>query len=71
MANPGGERQTYTIEEFARLLGIGRNQAYEGARRGDFPTIRAGRRILIPRVAGNRLLAEGNAPSNRSPATAE
>jgi excisionase family DNA binding protein len=45
-------RLTYTVEEVARLLGISRNSAYEAVRRGEIPTIRIGRRILVPR---NRL----------------
>ena len=43
------ERLTYSVEEAARLLGISRNSAYEAVRRGEIPTIRIGRRILIPR----------------------
>ena len=49
-------RRTYKIEEAARLLGIGRNQAYEAAKRGDFPIIRIGARILVPKAAFDRLL---------------
>jgi excisionase family DNA binding protein len=52
-----GERQTYKIEEAARLLGIGRNQAYEAARRRDIPAIRIGRRLLVPKAALDKLLA--------------
>jgi len=55
-------RQTLTIEETARALGIGRNQGYEAARRGDIPTIRIGKRLLVPRAALERLL-EGKAPA--------
>ncbi|MGP6192347.1 MAG: helix-turn-helix domain-containing protein [Vulcanimicrobiaceae bacterium] len=39
---------TVTTAEAARLLGISRNLAYEAARRGEIPTIRIGRRILVP-----------------------
>jgi excisionase family DNA binding protein len=56
------ERQTYTIEEAARIIGIGRNSAFEAAKRGEIPVIRVGRRILVPRVALDRLLeARGKA----------
>ena len=41
------ERMTYSMEEVARLLGIGRNQAYEAAKRGDFPVIKVGKRLLV------------------------
>jgi excisionase family DNA binding protein len=50
------ERLTYDIEEVARLLGVGRNQAYESARRGDFPTIRIGKRLLAPKAGIKKLL---------------
>lgn len=54
-------RRTYKIEEAARLLGVGRNQAYEAARRGDFAVIRLGKRLLVPRAALDRLLETGRA----------
>ena len=43
------ESLTYTVDEVAVLLGIGRNNAYERVRSGDIPSIRMGRRYLIPR----------------------
>ncbi len=48
--------RTYTIDQAAQLLGIGRNQCYEAAKRGDIPCIRLGRRMVIPRAAFDRLL---------------
>ena len=41
-------RTTITVEEAASLLGIGRSAAYEAARRGQLPTRRLGRRLLVP-----------------------
>ena len=41
--------QTYTIEEAAKLCGVSRGVAYEAARRGELPTIRLCRRLLVPR----------------------
>jgi excisionase family DNA binding protein len=35
------------VPEAAKLLGIGRNTAYEAVKRGELPVIRIGRRILI------------------------
>lgn len=55
--NPSEERKTYGVEEAGRLLGIGRNQAYEAAKRGDIPTIKIGKRILVPKAALDRLLS--------------
>jgi excisionase family DNA binding protein len=53
------ERLTYTVEEAAELLGISRNSAYEAVRKGEIPTIRLGRRILIPRSRLEALLGGG------------
>jgi excisionase family DNA binding protein len=55
---PSDDRKTYDVEEAGRLLGIGRNQAYEAAKRGDFPTIKIGKRILVPKAAFDRLLRD-------------
>jgi len=52
-------RRTYTVQEAARLLGIGTIQAYEAVKRGDIPSFRIGKRILIPRAAFDRFLDEG------------
>ncbi len=41
-------RVTLTIEEAASLLGLGRSACYEAARRGEIPTRRLGRRVLVP-----------------------
>ena len=43
-----------TVEEAAAILRISRGSAYEGCRRGDIPTLRIGRRVLVPRA---RLMA--------------
>jgi len=45
------ERITLSIPEAAKLLGIGRNQAYEAAKRGEIPTVKIGKRILVPLAA--------------------
>ena len=39
---------TVTVPHAGKLLGISRNSAYEAAARGEIPTIRIGRRILVP-----------------------
>jgi excisionase family DNA binding protein len=52
----GTERQTLTVEEAGQKLGISRNSAYEAARKGEIPTIRIGRLLLVPRAAFERLL---------------
>jgi excisionase family DNA binding protein len=51
------ERQTLNVEEAAEALGISRNSAYALARTGALPTIRLGKRLLVPRAALERMLA--------------
>lgn len=61
----GGERLTLTVEESAAVLGISRASAYEAVHHGEIPCIRIGRRILVPRIALDRLLsAAGGASGN-------
>ena len=43
--------------ECGRLLGLSKNSTYEAARRGEIPTVRIGKRLLVPRKALERLLA--------------
>jgi excisionase family DNA binding protein len=50
------QRLTMTVEEAAVVLGISRATAYDAVSRGEIPCIRIGRRILIPKVALQRLL---------------
>lgn len=47
LAQVAGEA-TITVEQTAELLGLGRTAAYEAARRGEFPTRRLGRRVMVP-----------------------
>lgn len=57
----GSARKTVSIAEAAKELGVGLNQAYEAAHRGEIPTIKIGRRLLVPRAALDRLLNAGAA----------
>jgi excisionase family DNA binding protein len=50
------ERKTYGVEEAGKVLGISRNTAYEAARSGELPTIKIGKRLLVPKAALDRLL---------------
>ena len=61
---PGIEKLVYTVEKAGALLGLGRSGAYEAVRRGDIPTIRIGRRLLIPKVALDRMLADAGQQAN-------
>jgi excisionase family DNA binding protein len=40
-----------TIPEAARKLGVGRNQGYIAAHSGQIPTIKIGKRLLVPIAA--------------------
>ncbi len=60
MENKSQNKLTITVPEAARMLGISRGLAYEMAREGTIPTLRFGRRMVIPLVAIERLLQETN-----------
>jgi excisionase family DNA binding protein len=57
-----GERLAVTVVEAAKLLGIGRALAYQAAANGDLPTIRVGRRILVPLARLNHMLESDPPP---------
>ena len=52
------QKRTMTIQQAAKVLGIGRDQAYMAAKLGQIPTIRIGRRLLVSLPALERLLSE-------------
>lgn len=65
-----GERLTLTVEEAADVLGIGRTLAYEAVRRGDIPSIRVGKRRLVPRGALDQFLGIVPATGTHAPVDA-
>ena len=46
-----GDRLVVSVAEAGQLLGVSRAFAYELAARGELPTIRLGRRVVVPKVA--------------------
>jgi excisionase family DNA binding protein len=56
ISEPVPSRNTKTIPEVTVELGIGRNAAYEAAKRREIPTVRIGRRLLVPRDTVNQML---------------
>lgn len=50
------ERLTVTVVEAAQLLGVSRMTAYSAVREGSIPSVRIGRRLLVPKAALERLL---------------
>jgi excisionase family DNA binding protein len=63
--NSGGimQSKSMTVTEAAKELGISRGLAYELVSRGELPSIRLGRHIIVPRHAIERLLGEPAQPS--------
>jgi excisionase family DNA binding protein len=55
-ATPASGQLTLTVEEAGRLLGISRGAAYRAAACGQIPTIRVGRRLLVPTARLHQLL---------------
>lgn len=52
------ERLCLSVPEAAALLGISRNLAYEMAKQGQLPVVKFGRRLLVPKVALEKMLSE-------------
>ena len=55
-------RLTVTVPEAAKALGIGRDSAYRAAADGSLPTLRIGRRIVVPVPRLLELLGSGEQP---------
>lgn len=58
-------RQTLSVSEAAKVLGISRAHAYDCVRTGEIPSINLGRRVVVPIRALDDLLAG----SESSPST--
>jgi len=56
MADEHEERLVFTVVEAAKMLRLSRGLMYDAVRQGQIACVRVGRRILIPRVALQRLL---------------
>ena len=53
------KRLCVTVSEAAAMLGISRNFAYELVKQKQLPVVRFGKRILIPRIALEKMLEKG------------
>lgn len=51
--------QTVSVPEAARMLGIGRNAAYDSVKRGELPALKFGKRLVVPMAALERMLNAG------------
>ena len=63
---PPDEREVLTVEEVMKVLGIGRRAAYAGVRSGQIPSIRVGRRFLVPVTFVERMLVGEQSSATRS-----
>lgn len=61
---------TMTVTQTATVLGISRSSAYECVRRGVIPSLRLGRRIVVPTTAIEALL-DSVSPEASDSTTAE
>ena len=50
------ERRTYTVEDVAQILGIGRTSAYLLVKEGHFKIVRIGNAIRIPKRSFDKWL---------------
>jgi len=57
-------RLVVTVTEAAELLGISRGLAYELARAGQLPSLRLGRRLVVPHAALLEWLERGARPES-------
>jgi excisionase family DNA binding protein len=51
------KRLTISVGEAARRLGVGKLAAYDAVHRGEIPVLRIGRKMLVPLVAFEQMLA--------------
>ena len=56
------DEPTISVERAGELLGISRGLAYAQARGGEIPTIRLGKRLVVPTAALLRLLGVTEQP---------
>ena len=55
--------RTITVREVAEVLGISRNHAFRCVQRGEIPSFRVGRRLLVPTAFLDALLESGSPSS--------
>jgi excisionase family DNA binding protein len=55
------ERRVVTVGEAASILQISRGAAYQAAKTKQLPTLRIGRRLLVPIAALERMLSSATA----------
>ena len=56
-------RQTFTVTEAAEIIGVGRSTFYELVKSGRVPSLRLGRRVVIPTQVIESMLTLQREPS--------
>lgn len=65
------ETATMSVADAGRLLGISTRSAYRAATAGQLPTLRIGRRLLVPTAKLHDLLGLRPTPDDGDPAAVE
>ena len=65
------ERRTMGVEEAGKLLGLSRASSYQAAATGELPTIKIGRRLLVPKAKLRQMLGEPEPTPAPEPAAVE
>lgn len=58
-------RKAYSADEFREIIGMSRNGIYAGIRRGEIPSVRIGRRVLIPASAVEEMFGSQAPPADQ------
>ena len=58
MIDNGSGPRVFTVQEASKILRLSRGATYEAVRTGEIPSIKIGRRILVPASGLARLLGE-------------
>ena len=56
------EKLIYTVPQAGELLGISRGLAYQLAKEGKIPVIKLGKRLVVPKLALQKLLSGEGKP---------
>ena len=57
-AGKSDESLALSVKAAAKILGLSRASAYEAVRTGQIPSLRFGKRIVVPRAALNKMLSQ-------------
>lgn len=58
------ERQTYSVREAAKVLGLGKNTTYDLVKAGKIRGLQLSKKIVIPKLEIERLLAGKSSEAN-------